>query len=61
MKALELALAEVRSEPRKSDAERPELHMSDRDLEIALSELESAKTPAEKAKAFKAALRLAGK
>ena len=60
MKALELALAEVRSEPKKKkDSERPELFMSERDLEIALADMDNAKTPAEKAKAFKAALSLA--
>lgn len=61
MKALELALAEVRSEPPKKKEERPELFMSDEDLEVALSEYDNAKTASEKAKAFKAALRLAGK
>ncbi len=59
MKALELALAEVRAEPKKPDSEKPELFMSDEDLAVALSEYDNAQTAADKAKAFRAALRLA--
>ncbi len=59
MKALELALQEVRAEPKQRDSEKPELFMSDKDLEIALSEYDNAKTAADKVKAFRAALRIA--